>query len=98
MAISTQLIGRLGGGVETRTVNVSASTAAVTVGIPAGWRKAVGIFTGATYKSNTVATVFGDPIATFSFSPNVNGGGVLTAGETTSFNSLSGTLTWYRLE
>lgn len=73
MAISTQLIGKLGGGVETKTVSISTGT--TTVGIPAGWRKAAGVFTcdvPAPY--GTLLAVFGQRFALAGGAP-INGGG-----------------------
>ena len=71
MAISTQLIGRLGGRVETQTVSISDYYGSAS--IPAGWRKAAGIFTGTATRN--VATVFDGKIAPAGDRPNVNGGG-----------------------
>lgn len=71
MAISTALIGKLGGGVETQTVSIDWSALA---GIPAGWRKAAGIFTGTQSGSNDVS-VFGDTFTPSGYPYTVNGGG-----------------------
>lgn len=96
MAISTQLIGKLGG-IETQETRIDDNT---TTTIPAGWRKAAGVFRGQMVYGTSNGTVFGTslrPIGSGDTVP-VNGGGVLTAGDKTSFRNVSGTLTWYRLE
>lgn len=73
MAISTTLIGKLGG-IETQETRIDDNT---TTTIPAGWRKAAGVFRGQMVYGMSNGTVFGTslrPIVSGDTVP-VNGGG-----------------------
>lgn len=73
MAISTTLIGKLGG-IETQETRIDDNT---TTTIPAGWRKAAGVFRGQMVYGMSNGTVFGTslrPIGSGDTVP-VNGGG-----------------------
>jgi len=96
MPITTELLGRLGGKPETREVPLNIGVSRSEESIPAGWKKAVGVFEGRF--TGTIAEVFGLASQQTPSTSNINGGGVLTAGETARFQSVEGTLTWYRLE
>lgn len=92
MTVTAQLIGKLGGGKpETAVVKVAGS------GVyepPAGWRKAAGVFEGRSTKDTY--RVFDQSYTAYFSSVSVNGGGVVTGGS--SFQNVSGTITWVRLE
>ena len=94
MPITTELLGRLGGKTETRTVEITTSDRDVS--IPAGWKKAVGVFEG---RFNSFTPVLFGTSYNFSMTAgDMNGGVMLTAGQTAQVYAMAGTLTWYRLE
>lgn len=91
--ITTQLIGRLGGGVETTETQITKN---VIMDPPNGWQKALGVFTGK--PSSTAPRLFGDRIQTSTTLPKINGGGIVQKGTPTWFENVTGTVTWIRLE
>lgn len=93
MAVTTQLIGKLGGGGAPETA-VTGVTSSGSYGPPAGWRKAAGVFTG---ESQTKSIrMFDEQISLLYNTLRVNGGGVVT-GEA-RFQNVTGTIFWVRLE
>lgn len=93
MAVTTQLLGKLGGTPETQTVEISGS---VQVPLPTGWKRAVGVFNG---KNNgTYCWIFNLRHEYAQYFLEINGGGVVSAGETANFSNVEGILIWYRLE
>lgn len=93
MPITTELLGKLGGTPETRTVEISGN---VDVSIPAGWKKAVGVLTGDVQDSSP--RILGTRYSFAGVTNRVSIGAVLNAGETAETENAYGTITWYRLE
>lgn len=96
MPISTKIIGKIGGKPETKTVEITSSDRDVS--IPAGWKKAVGVFKVDRTPSASVVSVFGCSLQPIVNGNQLSGGAVMSAGETQELVGVSGTLTWYRLE
>lgn len=92
MTVTTALIGKLGGGIETQTVEI---TKPAYVHIPSGWRKAHGVFEGTA--TSTSPYIF-NTRGTATQGQSVNGGGVLSTGQGTTFTGVTGIITWYRVE
>ncbi|MCT1450654.1 hypothetical protein [Corynebacterium sp. p3-SID1194] len=96
MAVTTELLGRLGGTPETRTVEITTSDRDVS--IPAGWKKAVGVFKVDRTPYASIVSVFGCSLQPMVNGNQLSGGAVMSAGEKQELVNVSGTLTWYRLE
>lgn len=96
MPITTELLGRLGGKPETKTVTFKAPGGYMPHSIPDGWKKAAGEFVGTATADHSVK-VFGREVETRLFEP-ATGNVVLNAGETSTIYRAEGTITWYRLE
>lgn len=97
MAVTTTLLGKLGGEVE--TVTVSIPSFASPQKIPDGWKKAVGVLEATNVpKEGGYRIVFGNRITLAEKADTLTGGGVVSEGEFAQFYLVTGTLTWYRLE
>lgn len=96
MTVTTQLIGKLGGGgaPETAETKVSNDTSIVQYSIPSGWKKAQGVFTGTAQDVSPM--MFGQWFDGLRRGTPCSGGGVVTDGQ--RFQGVSGTITWVRLE
>ena len=96
MAVTTTLIGKLGGGgaPEVEETAVSYSTSRQGYWLPSGWRKAHATFRGTA--AATSPTIFDQKFIGLVAGASCSGGGVVTG--YTSFQGAFGTITWVRLE
>lgn len=96
MAVTSQIIGKLGGGGAPETAETTVRYALRIEGykIPSGWKKAQGVFTGTAQEVSPM--MFGQWFDGLRRGTPCSGGGVVT--DSTGFQGVSGTITWVRLE
>jgi len=98
MAITTRLIGTLGGEPEVVTRQITSITSGShSVSLPAGWGSAWCIFQGTARDIIVPARIFGRETEVAYNNTPVGGGILLTSGTTTIGTYLSGTLTQIRM-
>lgn len=93
MTVTTEFIGKLGGGggLETKTQSISGRAF---VSVPQGWTRAAAVFEGVTLHENI--TMFGKSYTAYIY--EVTSGAFGKAGQTFTFNQVQGTITLLRLE